>query len=328
MATVTPPHATSPVPGPAAGDLAPAAQPAPEPRARSGRRAGRRRAAWLTQTGRVLLGLVFVGPLLFLFVSSLKPDLQIFADLGSWRAFLPVGDISLDNYTAVFDRVPFARLLLNSIGISAVTVALGLVINSLAAFGLARLRWRGKQLVLTAIIATLIVPFETLALPLVWWVNKLPSLRLEGFHLELTQGWLDTYQVQVIPFLANAFSIYLFYQYFTSIPTELDEAARMDGAGWFRIYRRVVMPLSGPAVATVAILTFLPAWNSYLWPLMVVQSEELRPVMIGIQYFFQLNVSWGQIMAYASMITLPVLALFLAFQKAFIGSIASSGVKG
>jgi len=276
----------------------------------------------------VLLGVVFVGPLLFLFVSSLKPDLQIFADLGTWRAFLPVGDISLDNYTAVFDRVPFARLLANSIGISAVTVALGLLINSLAAFGLARLRWRGKQLVLTLIIATLIVPFETLALPLVWWVNKLPSLRLEGFHLELTQGWLDTYQVQVIPFLANAFSIYLFYQYFSSIPAELDEAARMDGAGWFRIYRTVVMPLSGPAIATVAILTFLPAWNSYLWPLMVVQSEDLRPVMIGIQYFFQLNVSWGQIMAYASMITLPVLALFLAFQKAFIGSIASSGVKG
>lgn len=276
----------------------------------------------------MLLGAVFVGPLLFLFVSSLKPDLQIFADLGSWRAFLPVGDISLDHYTAVFDRVPFARLLANSIGISAVTVALGLLINSLAAFGLARLRWRGKQIVLTLIIATLIVPFETLALPLVWWVNKLPSLRMEGFHLELTQGWLDTYQVQVIPFLANAFSIYLFYQYFSSIPTELDEAARMDGAGWFRIYRTVVMPLSGPAIATVAILTFLPAWNSYLWPLMVVQSEDLRPVMIGIQYFFQLNVSWGQIMAYASMITLPVLALFLAFQKAFIGSIASSGVKG
>ncbi|MBM7331591.1 carbohydrate ABC transporter permease, partial [Agrobacterium sp. S2] len=163
----------------------------------------------------------------------------------------------------------------------------GLVINSLAAFGLARLRWRGKQLVLTAIIATLIVPFETLALPLVWWVNKLPSLRLEGFHLELTQGWLDTYQVQVIPFLANAFSIYLFYQYFTSIPTELDEAARMDGAGWFRIYRRVVMPLSGPAVATVAILTFLPAWNSYLSaPDGPCSPRSLRPVMIGIQYFF------------------------------------------
>jgi multiple sugar transport system permease protein len=220
------------------------------------------------------------------------------------------------------------RFLLNSIGISALTVILGIFINSLAAFGLSRLQWRGQQLVLTLIIATLIVPFETLALPLVWWVNKLPSLQMDGFQLAFTTGWIDTYQVQIIPFIANAFSIYLFYQYFSSIPRELDEAARMDGAGWFRIYRSVVLPLSGPAIATVAILTFLPAWNSYLWPLMVVQSEELRPVMVGIQYFFQLNVSWGQVMAYASMITLPVLALFLAFQRSFINSIASSGVKG
>nr|WP_263730961.1 carbohydrate ABC transporter permease [Cellulomonas sp. SG140] len=263
-----------------------------------------------------------------MFVSSLKPDLQIFKDVASWRAFAPLGHISWDNYRGVFDRVPFARFLLNSIGISLITVALGVFVNSLAAFGLSRLQWRGQQLVLTAIIATLIVPFETLALPLVWWVNKLPSLELHGFHLTFTTGWLDTYQVQVIPFVANAFSIYLFYQYFSSIPRELDEAARMDGAGSFRIYRNVVMPLSGPAVATVAILTFLPAWNSYLWPLMVVQTESLRPVMVGMQYFFQLNVAWGQVMAYASMITLPVLALFLAFQRSFINSIASSGVKG
>ena len=208
------------------------------------------------------------------------------------------------------------------------TVALGILINSMAAFALSRMRWRGRRVVLAAIIATLIVPFETFALPLVWWVNKLPWLEIHGFQLTLTQGWLDTYHVQILPFVANAFSIYLFYQYFSSIPVELDEAARMDGAGWFGIYRQVVMPLSGPAIATVAILTFLPAWNSYLWPLMVVQSEDLRPVMVGIQYFFQLNVSWGQIMAYASMITVPVLVLFVAFQRAFIGSIASAGVKG
>jgi multiple sugar transport system permease protein len=263
-----------------------------------------------------------------MFVSSFKPDAQIFADLTSWRAVLPVGDLTLDHYRGVFDRVPAGRMLLNSIGISVVTVVLGIFVNSLAAFALARMRWRGQKLVVTGIIATLIVPFETFALPLVWWVNKLPSLQLDGFRVLLTQGWLDTYQVQVVPFIANAFSIYLFYQYFSSIPTEIDEAARVDGASWFAIYRRIVMPLSGPAVATVAILTFLPAWNSYLWPLMVVQSEEYRPVMVGIQYFFQLNVSWGQIMAYASMITVPVLALFLAFQRAFIGSIASAGVKG
>jgi multiple sugar transport system permease protein len=224
--------------------------------------------------------------------------------------------------------VPAARFLINSVLVSVVTVALGILINSMAAFALSRMRWAGRRVVLAAIIATLIVPFETFALPLVWWVNKLPWLELHGFQLQLTEGWLDTYHVQILPFLANAFSIYLFYQYFTSIPVELDEAARMDGAGWFGIYRRVVMPLSGPAIATVAILTFLPAWNSYLWPLMVVQSEDLRPVMVGIQYFFQLNVSWGQIMAYASMITVPVLVLFVAFQRAFIGSIAAAGVKG
>ncbi|MEW1822044.1 carbohydrate ABC transporter permease [Arthrobacter sp. NPDC080031] len=263
-----------------------------------------------------------------MFVSSMKPDQQIFGDLSSIAAFLPVGNLSFDNYGAVFDRVPAARFLINSIGISAVTVILGVLINSLAAFALSRMRVRGKGIILTLIIATLIVPFETLALPLVWWVNQLPWLDVNGFSLSLTTGWLDTYHVQIIPFVANAFSIYLFHQYFESIPKELDEAARVDGASWFKIYRKIVMPLSGPAIATVSILTFLPAWNSYLWPLMVVQSEELRPVMIGVQYFFQLNVSWGQVMAYSSMITLPVVALFIAFQRSFVNSIASSGVKG
>ena len=99
----------------------------------------------------------------------------------------------------------------------------------------------------------------------------------------------------------------------------------MDGAGWFQIYRRIVMPLSGPVIATVAILTFLPAWNSYLWPLMVVQEESKRPVMIGVQYFQQLAPAWGEIMAYSTIITIPVLVVFLSFQRAFVSSIAASG---
>ena len=249
-----------------------------------------------TMLVRILFAVVAAFPIVFMLVSSLKPDQQIFGDMSSLAAFLPVGNISF--------------------------------VNSLCAFALSRMQVRGKKIVFTAILATLIVPFQTLALPLVWWVNQLPYFELNGFSLEFSKGWLDTYQVQIIPFIANAFSIYLFHQYFESIPKELDEAARIDGAGWFKIYRQVVMPLSGPATATVAILTFLPAWNSYLWPLMVVQSEELRPVMIGIQYFFQLNVSWGEVMAYASLITVPVVVLFIAFQRSFVNSIASSGVKG
>jgi multiple sugar transport system permease protein len=306
-------------------DHAPAqttAAPAEETSGRPGLRAAGGHAV------RILLVLFFAFPLLFMFMSSLKPDDQIFADLDSIKAFLPVGDISLDNYTGVFDTVPAARFLINSIGITTVTVLVGLVVNSLAAFALSRMEWRGSTVVLAAIIATLVVPFETFALPLLWWVNKLPWFIFQDGQFFYTEGWLDTYRVQIFPFLANAFSIYLFYSYFQSIPKSLDEAARVDGAGWFRIYRSVVMPLAGPAVATVAILTFLPAWNSYLWPLMVVQTENLRPVMVGVSYFQQLKVLWGQIMAYSTLITIPVLVLFLALQRQFIRSIASSGVKG
>lgn len=284
-----------------------------------------RTAGVLTMTLRIVLCFVFGLPLVFMIVSSFKPDTQIFADLGGPAAFLPVGDLTMANYRGVFDRVPFATFLMNSVIISVLTVVLGIIVNSMAAFALSRLHFSGQKLVLGVILATLIVPFETLALPLLWWCNQLPWIDENGLSFS---GWLDTYQVQIVPFVANAFSIFLYYQYFDSIPKELDEAATVDGAGWFRIYRSVVMPLAGPATATVAILTFLPAWNSYLWPLMAVQSETLRPAMVGIDYFKQLNVSWGQIMAYASIITVPVLALFVAFQRSFINSIASSGVKG
>ena len=289
---------------------------------------GERRRAVVVTILRSALVLFFALPIVFMLVSSLKPDLQIFADLDSPRAFLPVGDVSLENYVGVFDRVPFARFILNSVVISGVTVALGILVNSMAAFALSRMHWRGKGVVLALIIATLVVPFETFALPLVWWVNKLPWIVVQDFVPLYSVGWLDTYRVQILPFVANAFAIYLFYSYFQSIPKDLDEAARVDGAGWFRIYRSVIMPLAGPATATVAILTFLPAWNSYLWPLMVVQTENLRPVMVGVSYFQQLNVLWGQIMAYSTLITIPVLAFFLVFQRAFISSIASAGVKG
>lgn len=273
---------------------------------------------------KILMALLFGLPLVFMIVSSFKPDLQIFKDMNGIQAFLPVGDLTLDNYLGVFERVPFAQFLANSIMISVLTVGIGLIVNSMAAFAMSRMRLPGRKVLLGVILATLIVPFEVMALPMLWWVNQLPYF--DG--TEFVQGWLDTYAVQIVPFIANAFSIFLFYQYFSSIPKELDEAARVDGAGWFRIYRSIVMPLAGPAVATAAILTFLPAWNQYLWPLMVTQSEAVRPVMVGIDYFKQLNVSWGQIMAYASIITVPVLALFVGFQRAFVNSIAASGVKG
>ena len=234
----------------------------------------------------------------------------------------------MQNYYGVFNRVPVAQFLINSLLVTILTVVLGLFINSMCAFALSRMEWKGKGMAFAFIIATLIVPFETIAVPMVYWVSRLPILVWEDGMIKYDFGWMNTYGVQIIPFIANAFSIFLFAQYFKTIPTSLDEAARIDGAGWFTIYRRIIMPLSGPAFATVAILTFLPAWNQYLWPLMVVQQEKLRPVMVGMQYFFQLDTAWGEVMAYTSLITLPVLIVFMSFQRAFIQSVAASGVKG
>ncbi|WP_149205220.1 carbohydrate ABC transporter permease [Actinotalea subterranea] len=300
---------------------------APRVRSAEAGRRGRRRKV-LGYLPMVLLALFFLFPLVFMFVSSLKPDAQILGDIDSPQAFLPVGDISTDNYVGVFERVPVARFLLNSVLVTVLIVGLGVIVNSMAGFALSRLEWRGRKVLLTVIIATLIVPFETIAIPMVYWVSKLPTIVIEDGLPMYDFGWLNSYHVQIVPFIANAFSIFLFTQYFSTIPKSFDEAARIDGAGWFTIYRKIIVPLSGPAFATVAILTFLPAWNQYLWPLMVVQQEELRPVMVGMQYFFQVNPAWGEVMAYTSLITLPVLVMFLAFQRAFVSSIASSGVKG
>ncbi len=271
-----------------------------------------------------LIAIIFVFPLVFMLTSSLKPDAQLLADTSSLRAFLPVGDISLDNYFAAFRRAPVATFVFNSVLVTGVTVVLSLLICSLAAFSFVFLRWRGRGLLLAIILATLIVPFETIAIPLLLLASKLPWIGFDG----LTFGWLNSYHVQIVPFIADGLTIFLFVQYFKDLPSELIEAARVEGATWPQIYRRIVMPLSGPVLATAAILKFLAMYNQYLWPLMVVQEEGYRPVMVGLQYFFQLNRAWGEIMAYLSLITVPVLAFYLFLQRAFIASIASTGVKG
>lgn len=282
---------------------------------------------FFTYIAAIGLVLFFLFPLVFMFVSSLKPSQQLLVDLHSWKAFVPVGDISLDNYNDVFSRVPFGRFLANSLGTAVFTVLLGLLVNSMVGFALARIEWRGRGLVMAVVLGLLILPFDVLAIPTLFLAAKLPWISTDG-GLHLVQGWFNSYQVQTLPFAANAFSIFLFAQYFRSLPLELDEAARVDGASWFRIYRSVAVPLAGPAFGTVSILTFLPMWNSYLWPIMTIQEENYRPIMVGLQYFYQQNIIWGDIMAYLSLITIPVIILFFAMQRFFVASIATSGMKG
>lgn len=272
----------------------------------------------------VLIAVIFIFPLVFMLMSSLKPDQQLLQDSGNLRAFLPVGDISLNNYTAAFQRAPVWTFIFNSVLVTGITVILSLALCSAAGFAFVFVNWKGRGVILSILLATLIVPFETIAIPMLLLASKLPWIGMEG----LTWGWLNSYRVQIIPFIADGLTVFLFVQYFKDLPGELIEAARVEGASWFQIYRRIVMPLSGPILATAAILKFLTMYNQYLWPLMVTQEEGYRPVMVGLQYFFQLNVAWGEVMAYLSLITVPVLAFYLYLQKAFIASIASTGVKG
>lgn len=287
------------------------------------------RRLW-TYVPMTVLAAFFLFPIVFMLAASLKSDHQIFADMNSFKAFLPVGELSFANYAAVFDRVPFWRFLGNTLFVTFMVTAFGLIVNSMCGYALARMRWKGRGLVFGLIIATLILPFDTTIVPMVYLVANLPWVGFDGLTPVLEFGWLNTYRVQIIPFIVNAFSIFLFAQYFKSLPKGLEEAAAIDGAGWLRTYWRIIVPLSKPVFATVAILTVVtsPAtWNAYLWPLMTVQSEELRPVMVGVQYFFQLDTAWGEVMAYISMITLPMVIVFLVFQRSFIQSIASAGMK-
>lgn len=273
----------------------------------------------------ILVAVIFIFPLLFMGMSSLKPDQQLLADTKSLRAFLPVGDISLDNYYDAFDRAPIGVFVFNSVFITGVTVLLTLFVCSLAAFSFVFLDWKGKEVIFSVLLATLIIPYETIFIPLLLMASQLPWISADGLEI----GWLNTYRVQIIPFIADGLSIFLFVQYFKDLPRELIEASRVEGASWWTIYRKVVMPLSGPVIATAAILKFLFMYNQFLWPLMVVQAEEIRPVMVGLGYFTdQLNVPWGEVMAYLTIITVPVLAFYLSLQRVFIASVASTGVKG
>jgi multiple sugar transport system permease protein len=281
---------------------------------------------WVWYAVNAVLVLFFLMPLVFLFVSAFKGDeLQLLKDMGSFAAFVPQGELSWQNFRDVFARTSFGLALFNSLLTVSITVALGVLVNSMLAYALARFKFRGRQTLLAVVIALIIIPFEAIAVPLLLLVNELPWFGAEG----LQRGWLDSYQVQVLPFIAHAFSVYLFYQFFVGLPKDLEEAALMDGAGRWRIYWSIVLPLCKPVIATVAVLQFLSRWGDLLWPVMAVRGEEFATLPLAMQTFFgQFPRQWGDVMAFAVMATVPTLLLFIVFQRWFVKSAISSGIKG
>jgi len=271
----------------------------------------RRLLVWLALS---IAALLWISPLLFMVVGSLKPDARVLPEAGSRWAFIP-RVASLDNYRDVFARVPFLIYLRNSAWINGLIVGLGLIVNSLAGYALARLRWPGRRVVLTLVLALLVVPFEAIAVPLFYQFSSL--------------GMRDSFTVQVLPFVAFPLSIYLFYSFFLGLPKELEESARVDGAGVLRTFWLIIVPNSKPAFASVAIISFLSFWGLYLWPLLMTTGPQVRPLPLAIATFQTLPpLQWGDILAFGVMMVAPVLVVFLAFQRWFVRGVASSGIKG
>ena len=263
----------------------------------------------------VLLAAFFLFPLVFMFIAAFKQDSSVLSDSDSIAAFIPEPFVGLDNFRSATERASLVRVFFNSVIISSFIVGLGLIVNSLFGYALARLRFKGRNVLIAVIVALIIITFEALAVPLLFITAEL--------------GWLDTYHVQILPFVANPLFVYLFYTFFLNIPLSLEEAARVDGAGPARTFVSVVAPLAKPAYATMAILGFLFSWGQFLWPVMVTRGVDVSPLPLGIGVFTNTPpVQWGDIMAYAALMTLPLLIVFLIFQRYFIQGVASSGVKG
>jgi len=262
----------------------------------------------------LLASLIYLAPVLFMFIGSLKPDADVLVQAGSWRALWP-DTVSLENYRNVITRVPFGRYLFNSLFITVAIVAGGLLVNSLAGYAFSRLQFRGRNLLFAVVLALMIIPLEAIAVPLFYQVTLF--------------GWRDTYIVQIIPFIANAFSIYLFYTYFLGLPKELEESARIDGAGVLHTFFLIIAPNALPAFASVAILTFLTQWGAFLWPLMVTSGDAVRPLPLAIATFHSLPpLQWGDIFAFGVMMVAPVILVFIVFQRWFVRGVVATGIKG
>ena len=252
---------------------------------------------------------IMLAPFAVMFVVSLLPNTAFLA-----RDFSPA-NFSLNNYIRTFEAVPFGRYYLNSVVVSVSVTTVQILISSLAAFAFARLRFRGREAIFLFYLATLMIPFPVTLIP--------------NFLIIKNFGWYDTYLALIVPGLFSVFSTFLLRQYYRGIPLDFDEAASMDGASSLRIWWQIIVPLSGPVLATLAIFVFQGVWNDFLWPLVVTTSENMRTIPVGLAAFVgQYSTAWDLLMAGSVIALLPVLVIYVLGQKWFVQGIALSGMGG
>lgn len=281
--------------------------PAATPRRRRGDRLWTRRSTILFVVA-VLIALLTIFPLVYMVLSSFKPESDIYG-----ASILPK-TWTLSNFVYVFTEVPFLRYMVNSAFVSIVVTVVALWFHSMAAYALSRLRWKGRETVFLIIFSTLLV--------------SLPVVLIPSFVVVRTLGMLDSYWGLIVPSIFSAFGIFLLRQFYIGLPDELEEAALIDGAGYWRIYWSVVLPLSRPILSALAVFFFLANWNSFVWPLTITSNPDLRVVQVGISTFQQQYASsQSYIVAASTVAAIPTLLLFFFFQKQITESIKTSGFK-
>jgi multiple sugar transport system permease protein len=250
-------------------------------------------------------------PFLWMVITSFKTEEEVF----SWPIKFYPTLFSFENYKGAFSLMPLTRLLLNTLFVAGSVTVLQLILNSLAAYGLSRFKFKGRDVIFIILIGTLMIPREVIIIPLYIIINSM--------------GLVDTYQSQIFPFASSAFGIFLLRQFFLGIPDELEDAALMDGASRLQIFWKVILPLSLPALWTTAIFSFLASWNSYLWPLVAINDSKKQMIQVGLsQFSSDWMTQWTWKMAATTVAVVPIIIFFFFIQKQYVEGIRGIGIKG
>lgn len=262
--------------------------------------------------GLLLFGAIWmVIPFLWMVSASVKQDDELF----TYPPTILPSSIRTETWVEAWTLVPFGRWFFNS-GVMAVTITAGQLFTcSLAAYAFARLRFPGRDAIFMTFLATMMVPGQVLLIP--------------QFILMRWFSWIDSYQALILPSIGSAYGVFLLRQFFLQIPFEIEDAARMDGCSRFKIIYQIILPLSVPAMTTLGIFTFMGAWNAFVWPLIVTNSDLMRTVQVGLTTFRgAYSTDWARMMAATCFVTLPVLIAFIIGQRQFIQGITLTGLKG
>ncbi|MFD7427082.1 carbohydrate ABC transporter permease [Streptomyces sp. NPDC059818] len=293
----------------------------PRPVAKGGRRSSGRIALFLALC---VVSLLMVVPFVWMVLTSLKTPVEIASQDGG---LLPE-HWEFGNYVDALKAAPFATYARNSLVIAVSHTVINVLVASMAGYALARIRFRGSEVIFYLFIAALMIPTYTKVLPEFLIVRFMPLAGGNDLFGQGGSGWLDSWWALIVPGAVTPFAVFLFRQFYLDLPVELEEAARLDGLGEFRIYSRIMSPQVKPAFITVALLTFESSWNNFLWPLLVTHSDNLRVIQVGLSVFKTENgTQWHFLMAGTTLATLPMVVLFLIGQRYFVQGFATAGLK-